>query len=102
MKEEIAKGYQTPPASRAAMDARYGRGMWRPLPLFVVTQSSGKHRLIADGGAGQNDQHITGFMALLIISASFAPHAARTVLGDMPDVAGHAGKDSPIETQDAI
>ena len=80
------------------MDARYGRGMWRPLPLFVVTQSSGKQRLIADGKRGQHNQHITEEETLFIISADFASHAARTILEAMLDVAGHEDHGGPVDT----
>ncbi|CAE6920920.1 aspC [Symbiodinium sp. CCMP2592] len=47
-KEECDKGWCSGPFSVAQLDQQFGQGQWRPVPRFLVTQASGKQRLIDD------------------------------------------------------
>ena len=53
--EECAKGWCSGPCSVAQLDHRFGPGRWRPVPRFLITQASGKQRLIDDARQGSHN-----------------------------------------------
>lgn len=59
------------------MNTRFGRGRWRPLPLFRIVQSSGKVRLISDARRGGHNEMTSEEEAIFVPTADFVPEAAR-------------------------
>ena len=52
--QEVLAKFMDPPVSRAAMDARWGRNLWRPVVRFAVEERSGKFRVIDNGRSGRS------------------------------------------------
>ena len=50
--QEVLAKFMDPPVSRAAMDVRWGRNLWRPVVRFAVEERSGKFRVIDNGRSG--------------------------------------------------
>eukprot|EP00974_Lingulodinium_polyedra_P027383 2645858-Lingulodinium_polyedra.AAC.1 len=61
-------------------DRTFGRGQWRPMPLFRTVQASGKARLIADGRRGGHNDATSEEETLWIISVDFVAEAARALV----------------------
>ena len=53
--EECDKGWCSGPFSVAQLDSKFGPGRWRPVPRFLITQASGKQRLIDDAKQGSHN-----------------------------------------------
>ena len=76
MKAETAKGYQSEPVVKAAMDRKYGIGGWRPMPLFINEEAGGKQRLIANAKGGGHNEWTSDEETLFVIAVGFAADAA--------------------------
>ena len=73
--EEFNKGYQSRPFTASQMNAKYGVGRWRPMPLFIHEEASGKQRLIANGKGGGHNAATSEEETLYVISTAFAADA---------------------------
>ena len=67
----IEKGSARPPATKAAMDAKYGVGRWRPMPTFLVTQACGKKGVINDGARGQQNLYTRMLETIFTLNVDF-------------------------------
>ena len=55
--KDVARGFASGFLTREALDCKYGKGQWRPLPRFPVYQAhNGKHRAIDDGSLDESTQ----------------------------------------------
>ena len=64
VKKDLAKGFMRPGYDRQAMDSKYGRGKWLPLPRFAIMQGTDedglpKYRAIDDGAAAQTNSLVS-------------------------------------------
>ena len=80
VKSTIAKGSASTPQTRAYFDELYGRGRWRPMPTFLVTQGCGKERVINDGRAGEQNEWSEMLETIFTISVDFLAIAAHEIL----------------------
>jgi len=74
--EEELKGYQSRPASSNDMRRKFGKGNWRPMPLFLHKEGSGKNRLIADGKRGHHNRWTSEEETLFVIAVDFVTSVA--------------------------
>ena len=79
VQKEIEKGYQAEGVLAHDMDTRFGKGQWRPMPLFALTQAS-KDRLIADAKRGEHNDWTTEEERLQVISIDWIAEASRALL----------------------
>ena len=73
--EEFKKAYQSRPFTASQMNAKYGVGSWRPMPLFIHEEASRKPRLIANGKCGGHNAATSEEETLYVISTAFAADA---------------------------
>ena len=78
--EDVEKGFASPPVPRAAMDRKFGRGLWRPLVRFAITQASGKVRGIDDAKRTKHNEHSVMSETIYTIGADWAPETCALVL----------------------
>ena len=83
MKAETAKGYQSEPIAKAAMDRKYGVGGWRPMPLFINEEAGGKQRLIANAKGGGHNEWTSDEETLFVIAVGYAADAALMVMEEV-------------------
>ena len=76
VQEELAKGRFFNPMTRAQADILFGRGNWRPMPLFVIEQAS-KDRLISDAKKGGHNSAVHEVETIFVPSADFIPEVLR-------------------------
>ena len=88
--QEVREGLAEPMVDRAAMDRRFGRGRWRPLPRHVIWQS-GKWRPIDDGKRSKTNAFTTMCESTVSIPPEFLLVLLRAVAlaftrltGDLP------------------
>ena len=62
------------------MNDRFGEGEWRPLPLFFVSQSSGKDRIISDACHGEHNDVVIEQDTIVTPSPDFIPEASRLLV----------------------
>ena len=74
---EFKKGYQSKPLTLMEMNRKYGTGGWRPMPLFLHEESSGKKRLIANGKGGGHNAATSEEETLYVIGTSFVMDVVR-------------------------
>ena len=86
MEVETAKGYQGGPMTRAQMDAKYGVGGWRPMPLFINEEAGGKQRLIANAKGGGHNEWTSEEETLFVMAVGFAAEAVYTIISEYSDV----------------
>ena len=86
MEAETAKGYQGGPMTRAQMDAKYGVGGWRPMPLFINEEAGGKQRLIANAKGGGHNEWTSEEETLFVMAVGFAAEAVYTIISEYSDV----------------
>ena len=75
-KDEVLKGYCSSPLTREELDAKYGRGNWRPLPRFLVDPETGKPRVIDDGSRGKHNTFFRTGETIFTISPDWVLEAA--------------------------
>ena len=80
MEQETAKGYQGRPLSRDQMNAKYGVGGWRPMPLFINEEEGGKQRLIANAKGGGHNKWTSEEETLFVMAIGFIAEAAYTLV----------------------
>ncbi len=56
--KDLGRGTAGPPLPRSAMDAKWGRGRWLPLPRFQILQASGKKRPIDDRSRNEHNDMV--------------------------------------------
>ena len=86
MEAETAKGYQGGPMTRAQMDAKYGVGGWRPMPLFINEEAGGKQRLIANAKGGGHNAWTSEEETLFVMAVGFAAEAVYTIVDEYIEV----------------
>ncbi|CAE7451206.1 unnamed protein product, partial [Symbiodinium sp. CCMP2456] len=77
--EEIQKGFCSPLMSRAEVDKRFGRGRWRPLERFVITQPDGKQRVIDNARKTGHNAHTYMLETIHTVSVDFVASCVRDV-----------------------
>lgn len=77
--EEIQKGFCSPLMSRAEVDKRFGRGRWRPLERFVITQPDGKQRVIDNARKTGHNAHTYMLETIHTVSVEFVASCVRDV-----------------------
>ena len=90
VEKEIQKGYQTEGASVEDMNTKFGKGQWRPMPLFALSQAS-KDRLIADAKQGEHNEWTVEEERLQVISIDWIAEASSVLL----ETVQSRGEDTP-------
>ena len=94
--QEVLPKFMDPPVSRAPMDARWGRNLWRPVVRFAVEERSGKFRVIDNGRSGGHNSctsaseriHTCSNLASLAIARRLAALCATPLHGDLEILQG--------------
>ena len=90
--KDIAKGAAERWHSRDELDARFGRGRWRPFPRYAILQAhNGKWRAIDDGCRGLHNEATSAQERVHTASVEWIPSAAKSLVqaSDVPlDIAG--------------
>ena len=76
VQKEIDKGRFFNEMSRAEADTFFGRGKWRPMPLFVIEQAL-KDRLISDARRGGHNEAVHEIETIFVPSIDFIPEVLR-------------------------
>ena len=84
---EAAKGWAAPPCRKEEIDSVFGRGMWAPIPTFVVVQPMGKRRVIHNGKRGRQNC-CTSFTEHLSMISAFQPAVVARALAEEARAAG--------------
>lgn len=102
--EEQERNFCGPFLTRAAMDATYGPGNWRPLERFIIEQADGKKRVIDNcrktGRNGQTRLWETIWTVSIDCIASFARMVAERFNLDRPPLDSLPWMDLRIGTDD--
>ena len=80
VEKELAKGRFYHVMSREDADTYFGRGKWRPMPLFLVEQAL-KDRLISDAKRGGHNEAVHETETIFVPSVDFIPEVLKA-LGD--------------------
>ena len=71
--EEQEKKFCSPFLTRSEVDARFGRGQWRPLERFLIVQPDGKRRMIDNARKTLHNEFTTMFETIFTVSVDFIP-----------------------------
>ena len=85
--QEISEGLAEPLVTRGEMDARFGRGKWRPLPRHVIWQAN-KWRPIDDGKRAKTNALTTVSESVVCIPPEFLLVLSRGVEATFRQVTG--------------
>ena len=85
--EEVKEGLAEPLADRAAMDAKFGRGRWRPLPRHVIWQAD-KWRPIDDGKRSCTNALTTVSESIVCVPPEFMLLAIRKTVDSFQSISG--------------
>ena len=95
--EEIDKNFTEDLVTAAQMDARFGRGRWRPIHRFLVRQADGKVRLIDDGRRGKQNEFASLSETIYTIGIDTVPSVAALLVDTVRTVRRHdLGSDLPL------
>ena len=72
MRSEFSKGRFFHNMSREDADKFFGKGKWRPMPLFIIEQAS-KDRLISDAKKGGHNAVVSELETIFVPSVDFIP-----------------------------
>ena len=93
-KEEIQKGFCSELRPRESLDAKFGRGRWRPMERFLIKQPDGKLRVIDNCRKTQRNLHTNLCETITTVHLDFIACVAGQLwraLSLVPDSDGLAG-----------
>ena len=82
--KEQAKGFCSEWMTRSQLDARFGRGGWRPLERFLIVQADGKLRVIDNARRTGHNLHTEMNEIIHVVSVEFVAAAAQQVANHLP------------------
>ena len=82
--KEQAKGFCSAWLTRSQLDARFGRGGWRPLERFLIEQADGKLRVIDNARRTGHNVHTEMNETIHVVSVEFVAAAAQQVANHLP------------------
>ena len=59
MGEEVNNSYQSCDKNKKEMYKAFGVGRWRPMPVFLHVEATGKGRAVADGKRGEHNRVVS-------------------------------------------
>eukprot|EP00435_Cladocopium_sp_Y103_P048679 s223_g14.t1 len=71
--EEQEKSFCSPFHTRSALDAMFGRGMWRPLERFLIVQPDGKERVIDNARRTLHNSSTSMLETIYTVHLDFIP-----------------------------
>ena len=102
---EQDKQFCSPLLTRDEVDAMFGKGLWRPLERFMITQADGKCRMIDNARRTGHNLHTELVETIHTTSVDFIAAACRAVVSALQirtvaDLSGHEWMQVRVATDD--